>query len=543
MGESLPEREKRYSTAKGRMALWLPLYEEAYKYAIPARGDFYGMPSKETTPTTLIDNVYDATAVEGVVTFANNMQSILMPPFRRWASLEAGDAVKEADKDQANKELQEITKTLFKHIDRSNFNLAINESLQDVAVGTGFMLIQEGTKTKPLKFQSVPIYCVTAEEGENGDLENFWRDIEIPARLIMRMWPKADITKDTELQSLITTSPDQLVKLVEGTICYPDNPPSKRYCYYVAKEGHQSEILNEWRDSSAWLAFRYSRVSGELLGRGPVLTALPFIKVLNTMSEYELRNAKFRLANAYMVAGDGVLNPFNVRIVPGAMIPVISFLGGDPIKPLPVGGDVKFMQLSIGELRQIVRALLLADPLGPADNASQSATEISLRQQNWVRQAGASFGRLTIEMLDPIIDKSVRILRRRGLIPKISIGPKVSTAYESPLAEVQNQDDLQRLQQYAGYLAPLIQNPAFAIPMKIEEIYTWAADKFGVDLDLIRTQPEAAQKVDELKQAMSKVSPQAAQGGGGAQAQPPEIPQPTMMGGMGGIDSGQQQAA
>jgi hypothetical protein len=532
--ENSEQRFNRYTKAKERLDLWLPLYQQAYELTIPQRSEFYEMTDR-LGPNVRIDNVYDATAVEAVPQFANNIQSILFPPFRRWASLTAGEEIPEAEKDQANKDLQEITETFFNYLNKSNFTLALNEALQDLAVGTGFLLVQEGKdRNNPIHFQAIPIANMVAEEGEHGNLENFWRHIEVPVKLIERLWPKATLTNG--LQSLKNNNPEQLVQLIEGTIYYPDNPKGKEYYYYVSEQATKMDLFAENRDCSPWVAFRYSVVAGELLGRGPVLTALPFIRVLNTMAEYELRNAKFRLANAYMVAGDGTINPYTVRIVPGAIIPVNSLQGNPPIAPIPVGGDVKFEQLSISDLRQLIKSILLADPLGPVDSQSQTATEVSLRQQNWVRQAAAAFGRLTVELTNPIIEKSIRILRRKGLIKKISIGPKVAIEYQSPLADIQNQDDIQRFQACASFLIQLLMQPLTVVLYRVEDLLSWAADKFGIDLELLRNSSEIQALLKNLQNNQGAQPGQPGQQPASANPQGAGLPPNDVMDTFGGLN-------
>jgi hypothetical protein len=94
---------------------------------------------------------------------------------------------------------------------------------------------------------------------------------------------------------------------------------------------------------SPWVISRYMKVSGEVYGRGPLLTALPDIKTLNKTLELLLKNASLAVSGAYTAADDGVLNPQTVKIVPGAIIPVARNGGpqGDSLKPLPRSGDLQ----------------------------------------------------------------------------------------------------------------------------------------------------------------------------------------------------------
>ncbi len=74
--------------------------------------------------------------------------------------------------------------------------------------------------------------------------------------------------------------------------------------------------------SSPFIVARYMKVAGEIYGRGPLVTAIADIKTLNKTVELVLKNASLSIAGVYTAADDGVLNPQNVKIQPGAIIGV-----------------------------------------------------------------------------------------------------------------------------------------------------------------------------------------------------------------------------
>lgn len=503
-------RHSRYEKAQARMLQWDSILEDAYRYSIPNMREFHTV----TIGERKVNDLFDSTGILGTQSFANNLQSILMPPFRRWAKLIPGEEVRENERQNVEKALQAINDTLFRFLDQSNFALSINESLQELAIGTGILIFNEGPREDPFKFTSIPISRVAFEEGADNQLENFWRRLEIPVRQIQRLWPQATLTPSLKRQ--LDSAPDTTVEIVEGTILYPENDEDSRYYYYISDSTTKTDLFSEFRDFTPWIGFRFSKAPGEIVGRGPVLTALPDMRTVNKMREYVLRSAKFQAFPAYLAASTSVLNPYNLVIEPGSIIPVeAQFSGSNPITPLPTSGNVQIAFTEIQALQSTIREILFADPLPPSQTPIQSATEVSIRQQNWIRKSGSSFGRLTVELLAPIIKTALIILRKKGLIGDVKVdGKRISIQYESPLLDLQSQEDVQRAQEWLqimqstyGQFAILAFNPA--------EFPSWAAEKMNVDLKLVKDPSQIGEdfnalqkRIEDQLQAQQQQAPQ-----------------------------------
>lgn len=513
--ESISDRYKRYQNAKDEMQDWRHLLDEAYKYTLPNKNDFY----KKSTGEAVNNTIYDDTAVEAVQNFANNIQQVLVPPMRRWANLEAGDEVPESKKDAMNSELELINKSLFKYIDLSNFSLSIVESFQELAVGTGFLLLNEGSMDNPLHFSSVPLSKLAVEAGSGERIQNVWRSWELPVRRIKREWPKAKLTP--KLSRLLGNSPDEKVNLTEGTIYYPDNSDGYQYLYYVTDDEGKCDLINEFRSYSPWIVFRFSRSSWETLGRGPVITALSRIKVANKMQELELKTYQFRALPTYMAYDTGIVNPFTLKIEPGSIIPVTPVGNTDPIKPLPLAGDPQFAQLKLEQIQQSIRNILFANPIPAlAQESEKSATEISILQQEWMRKNASSFGRLISEAVKPIIEKSIIILRKKGLIPKVELdGKEVTIKYESPLAQIQNRDDLQRAEEFVQVMTGTFGEAGLAA-INIPKFPGYIAKKLRVDEDVVNNDFSNSPAANKIMGLINQ-GPQAQQ-----QAQQQALPSP-----------------
>ena len=74
-------------------------------------------------------------------------------------------------------------------------------------------------------------------------------------------------------------------------------------------------------DSSPFISFRWLKGAGEVYGRSPVMTVLPDIKTVNKVVELVLKNASISVTGIWQADDDGVLNPANIQLVPGSIIP------------------------------------------------------------------------------------------------------------------------------------------------------------------------------------------------------------------------------
>ena len=510
LAENEKERYERFLKADAKMELYRSRLEEVFEYCVPDRNTFYE--STEGEDTT--QSIYDDTAPKAIIDFSNNIQSFLMPPEKKWMSLipSADLANKEihgeVDIQEIKKQLQNVTDTLFGYLNTSNYATSIHEAFQDLAAGTGVILVNELDDPKhPFSFSSIPIADVAIEEGVRGTLQNFWRKWKIPKRVVQETWQNADLP-----QSFNSRKPEDEIELIEGTIYYPHNSYSNKYYYYVQLVDGLHDIVKEFRSYNPWIGFRFSVRPGEMLGRGPANFVLNFIRILNLLAEYELRGAKFQAFPIYMAANSGAINPYTLTLEPGSIIPTDQsfFMSGGqmPIQPLQGAGSPKFMQLSIEKYQQIVKDALLSDPLPAPQTAPQeTATEISTRQQNWIRQNASSAIRLSRELPIPLIETCLAILRRKNLIPNLEIAGAnfeiktedglIDIDYKSPLLQMQNKEELQNFQVWIGGLLQMFGQMGL-MAVNIEKVPLFMAERGQVDLDLVKNK-------DEVKQAFQKL--------------------------------------
>ena len=504
---SVEEILKRWKKADAHKEHWRDIYSEAYEYALPNR-NLYDHYDTSSPGSNKRERLYDSTAENSTKKFANKLQSTLFPPYRNWCRLEPGTRFPAESRPQIQQVLDLYLEEMFNVFKQSNFDLALGEFFLDLAVGTGVMCIEKGGPLEPIRFTAVPPFLCSFEEGPHNTIENVYLRIRMRPELIQRQYPEAKL--DAKLEELIRDKPEEKVGLLEATIY---DPVKGEYCFHVIFPDTQHLLLVRYHNTSPWVVARFTKAPGEILGRGPMLSALADAKSLNKAKEFLLKNASLAIAPIFTARDDGVLNPETISIAPGSVIPVASNGGpqGPSLTPLGRGGDVQLSQLVLADLQQSIKKELLDEGLPRDDMSARTALEISSRLSDLAQNLGAAFGRLTAELMVPIVRRTMSVMDELGLIelPIIIDGLTIKVVPVSPLAQAQNKDEIQNVLQAFQIAQGL--GPEGQMAFRTESVVDFVARKLGVPTELMTTPEErmqmqmmAAQAAAQQQQAMGE---------------------------------------
>lgn len=523
MAVNIQALNARFQIARNERLQFHGLFTDAYHYAMPNRNLF----ENEAPGADKNSDVFDTTLGHATNIFVSKLITGLTPPFQRWAKLVAGEDIPLADRNKINVALEEATEILFKFIHRSNFALAMGEAYFDLAIGTMSLLINAGPDdTNPLIFNAVDMRFLVPEEGPLGTIETAWRELkQVTARNVMEIWPQAKFTE--ELARQILQNPDSKLDFIEGSI---ELSPGK-FLYIVMQEGANEAIVEVESESSPWIIARWKKLSNETFGRGPVIDALPTALTLNMIADFELRAAALAIAPPFMAYSDSVFNPSTFRVQPNTVIPVNRLSSPTwPLQRLDVKPDIQFGQLLIRDLRAQINAFLFTDVLGPNDTPVRTATEVNIRNQQLLEEIGPAIGRLEVELLSKIINRSIFLLKQRGLFPDIKVdGKEIALSFESPLARSQEAQDLNAFEQTLQIFQQIAQSPQALLAFNAAALPEFIAQKTGLSLELMKSPQEIeiqAQQLQQQQQQAAQQASQQAQQGAVAQAmqnQPPPI--------------------
>lgn len=506
---------EREAKARARKDEWRSIYEDCYEFALPQRNLYSGSYESKTVGQKKMHRVFDSTAIHATQRFANRLQAGLFPPYKDWCRLEAGNQIPAGDRGAAQQVLDKYTDILFQTLRQTNFDLAMGEFLLDLAVGTGVMMITPGDEATPVRFNAIPQYLVSLSEGPNGTIDNVYRSLRVKAGNMTREFPGLQMT--AELDDAITRRPDEDLELFDAVIF--DNDTAD-YCYHVIWPAKKQELVYKRMKSNPFIVARYMKVAGEEYGRGPLVTAISDIKTLNKTLELVLKNASLSIAGVYTAADDGVLNPQNVKIQPGAVISVARNGGpqGASLTPLPKAGDFNTSQIVINDLRMNIKKILMDDTLPPDNMSARSATEIAERTRELATNLGSAFGRLITETMVPIVARTMFVMDQQGIIdlPLKVNGAQVKVTPVSPLAQAQKLQDVNTVVQYMQIANQM--GPQGQATISVPRVLEFISANLGIDSNLLNTPEEQQMFMEQMQQAMmaqqQQGQPQAVQDGG-----------------------------
>jgi hypothetical protein len=498
MDKTAKQYIEKYQKAKAFRENWVPLFEECYEYALPQRESFY----YEEAGQRRDDKIFDETAVVGVQEFASRLQSGLVPNFARWADLTSGSEVPPEQRDAIDNDLDEVTEYVFEVLQNSNFSQEVHESFMDLAVGTGILCVEEGDAIQPVVFTAIPLPHVVLDTGPDDRIDHVYRERKkVKYDHLPLMYPNGKFDQRVQIQM----GKNQETTVLE-VVCRDYSKKNEEAYYHYAICMNTQTILHQKEmkglGSNPFICFRWSKCAGEVYGRGPLINALSAIKTTNLTIELILENAQMAISGIYQMEDDGVINPDTINLVPGSIIP--KAMGSSGLQPIQAAGKFDVAQLVLSDMRLNIKRALYNDMLGNPDKTPATATEVAERMADLSRRIGSAFGRLQAELVQPVLQRVIYILKKQGRIEVPSInGREVKVRSVSPLAQAQANQDISSIARFLELVGGAFGPEMMQLLIDSEETAVHLAKKFGVPERLIRD-AEQRKQIAALAQQMAQ---------------------------------------
>lgn len=460
-----------YHEAQNTRQPWESLWQDCYDYALPTRTMQNGL---QRSWRQAYQHLFDATAADAVDQLASCLLSQLMPPWSPWVEIVAGPGLSENDRLHIAPTLKNINRMLHDHVRHSNFTVELHQALLDmVTVGTACLWVGRDVpgRLSGLHFQTLPL---TQFYALGNDLQHIFMPFCWTLEKIARHFPGLTLPERMSLSD---------VDEIKGVYAVIKGDQAWHHCVVMNPGESNAHIL--WQDHTAqspFITFRWQKTVGEIYGRSPVMKALPDIKTANKVVELVLKNASIAVTGIWQADDDGVLNPANIKLTPGTIIP--KAVGSSGLTPLKMPGNFDLSQIVLNDLRQRIKQALLADRLGVPSDKRMTATEILERNADMVRALSAVYNRLQSELLVPLVENILAILQQRGDIPAILLdGQDFSLNFLSPLGRAQQQDDVQAT---LNWLMTAQQFGAAALSsVNVPQMLSWLGQQLGVPSHLL----------------------------------------------------------
>lgn len=479
---------KRYESAKSHRDQWAPLFEECYEYSLPQRESFFG----EQVGQRRDDKIFDETAVVGVQEFASRLQAGIVPNYARWADFVAGSEIPVEERDRVNNELDEVTEYVFEILQNSNFAQEVHESFMDLAVGTGVLAVEEGDALNPVRFSAIPLPQVVVDTGPDDAIDHVFRERKgIRFSELDILYPKGKFSEEVTRRM----SGEDKTTVLE-VVCRDYTKKNEvAYSHYAICMTTKTVLYKKDMvgvGSNPFVCFRWGKCAGEKYGRGPLINALSSIKTTNLTIQLILENAQMAISGIYQMEDDGVINPDTINLVPGSIIP--KAMGSAGLQPIQAAGRFDVAQLVLNDMRLNIKRALYNDMLGDPNKTPATATEVAERMADLSRRMGSAFGRLQAELVQPVLQRVVYILKKQGRIelPVVN-GREVKIRSVSPLAQAQANQDISSVGRFLEMVGGTFGPQVLQVLVDSEQVAVHLAKKFGVPDSLIRDENQRKQ--------------------------------------------------
>ncbi len=385
---------KRYRKACAKRKQWDALLGEAYRFCLPNAAHVKGASAQKKGL-----DVYDGVGIEALKDRAAYTVGALFPEREKWLSAcsEIGDSALGAYADMAFSTAQNA-------IDNSNFMAEIVPAMRDAYISIGALNCDFGDVDRPLNFEASPIAQITPEESFDGLIRTNFRTLAPRIKDLDAKWPGAVVPR--EWLDKAESNPETTLSVVEAMLF---DPKTQRTQYRVIIEKDGTEIFRRDDEAGRSILFRVDKFPGEIMGRGPVLDAMPEIKCANKVVELILKNASIAVTGIWLADDDGVLNVANIKLKPGAIIP--KAVGSKGLQPLESPGRFDVSQLVLNDLRQSIRRRIFGQDLPPANQGgARTAFEIGERVKMFETVEGPHLRRLIPELFTQLARRVLYIL-------------------------------------------------------------------------------------------------------------------------------------
>lgn len=476
---------------------WDTHWQEIAEVIFPRRADFTQSVTRGQRKGL---RIVDSTAVVANELLGAGLHGMLTNPASKWFKLRLTDSELMKDNDVISW-LEEIERRIYVALNapEAQFSSHIHELYLDMtAFGTGGMFIGEDPKSGELNFSTKHLKEIYLAEDMSGFIDTVYRKFEYTARQISQRWgienSGEDVQKAIDSGKLDATF--EVLHCVQPRLDFEHGSKQRKdlpiaSVYILTKGKH---ILEQGGfEEMPYVAPRWAKVSGETYGRGPGVSTLPDVKMLQEMAKTILKAAQKIVDPPLMVPDDGALNP--VKTVPGGLN--FRRSGSDPITPLQTGGNIPIGLEMLQDVRSRIRSAFYIDQLQMQQGPQMTATEVLQRQEEKLRLMGPVLGRLQSELLGPMVTRVFGLLMRRGKFPpapEILADAEYDIEYVSPLARAQKQTDANGLLRVFEIASPIIQmQPETAQVINGEDTIRWLGDMFGVPTSLLKSAEEMAQ--------------------------------------------------
>lgn len=473
---------------------WDWLWQRVADYVIPHRADF----TVTRFPGQRRDyEIYDTTATWALNQLAAGLHQLLTTPSLPWFYLGMND---ELSRQQTVQVWLSDTQARINQVFNdpgSRFQSQAHEVYTDLgAFGTAVMDVQDD---KGVKFCNRFLGECFIGQSHHGTVDTMYRAFLLPFHRIVDIFGEKKLPSDM----IKTGTKDPFHKFKMLHVTKPAESGSKWDSRYYLLDS-QTLLREGTFKTFPYITPRWSQSHVEIYGRGPAITALADILMVNELKRVLLRAAHKAVDPPLLQPSSGFMQAINLN--PGQT----NYFDETGIVKEPYFLESK-ANFPIGERilemtqQDIIRAfyvdmLQLPGGLMPGaknQNTYMTATEAMMRRENAMRVIGPVVSRLQNEFLGPLITKVFEILLKRRSIapPPQGVHDKpIDVHYVSPLTIAQSGAEVDNWTRFITQIQPIAGlDPTIMDGIDLAAVPRYLAAKYHLPMQLMRTQQQVAQ--------------------------------------------------
>lgn len=498
----------RLGVLKKERSNWDEHWQDIADVTYPKRADFT---VERSSGERRLQKIYDSTSVHANELLASGFHGMLTNPATTWASLLMADPSLNDDAD-VKQWLRDVRDIMFEEINdpKAGFSTAMHETYLDYgAFCTAVLFIGERKNRQGIRFNTRSLVESYIAENADGLVDTLYRRWKWPLRKAVEFWG-ADKLSEKSQKRIEKGKLDEMIEILHVIEPRKHIIPERRtadnlpFTSIFIEVGAKHKIMESGYHEQPFMAPRFSKSSsGEVYGRGPGVTTLPDVKMLNAMMKTTIKAAQKKVDPTILAEDDSIVGTF--RSVPAG----INYYRRNREKPVAFDtrGDIRLGEELMASVRARIRESFFIDQLQLQQGPQMTATEVLQRTEEKLRLMGPVLGRVQTELLGPMIERVFAILFRQGKFPDppaiLKDQEKIKIEYESPISRAQKQLEAGGILRTFDIMAVLIQSD----PSVMDNFDGDAAFKhIGIDLHginpkLFRSEPAVKKIRDAREQA------------------------------------------
>ena len=508
-----------YENLKGNRHNWEAQWQEIAELLIPRKADFTATHSAGSERR---ESIFESTPVQTLTRFSSGLHNTLTSSSIPWFTLKI-DRRLEGDR-AVQLWLDETTRVLQDAFNRpsANFHPAAHEYYLDLgAFGTSVMFIHDLPGRGPY-FRSFPLSDCYLATNAFGRIDTCFRHYEHTIKEIIEQYPMNKLP-DTIRQKA------ERNKLYDKVSCLHIVKPRKEAITGTMKSRQQKPFMSVYMlyeskhilseggfDEFPYVCGRWERNSQEIYGRGPGITTLPDVRMLNEMEATYLKALQKTVDPPLMLPHDGFLSP--VRTVPGGLNYYRAGLSpNERIEAFPMPGRLDWAENKMGQVKEAIARGFFLDTLelpGPTaadgDVMRFTATEIAARQRDRLQILGPIVSRQEIEFLGPLIERTLKISIKNQMVPPpppVVMESEVGVEYMNPVSIAMRSSELSSIGQLMQFVTPWAQiDPSILQRFDSDKLLATAAEILRVPMSVLKSeeQLQAEREQQQMMQAQQQ---------------------------------------